>query len=89
MRFAHVPGAWLESIKEATALTLEEAIVAPHRLQALALTHVCLANAQLVVPGKRLLWRAACQRLHPPGCLTRHGIQMGPCSLSLVGNATL
>ena len=35
MRFAHVLEARLKSIKAATALTLDEAVVTPHRLQAL------------------------------------------------------
>ena len=37
MRFAHVLEARLKSIKAATALTLDEAVVTPHRLQALVL----------------------------------------------------
>jgi transposase len=48
MRFAHVLEARLRSIKEATALTLDEAVVMPHRLQALVLVDQLRVTLQAI-----------------------------------------
>mgnify|MGYP001824906652 FL=1 len=48
MRFAHVLEARLKSIKEASALTLDEAVVMPHRLQALVLVDQLRVTLQAI-----------------------------------------
>ena len=48
MRFAHVLEARLRSIKDATALTLDEAVVTPHRLQALVLVDQLRVTLQAI-----------------------------------------
>ena len=48
MRFAHVLEARLKSINAATALTLDEAVVTPHRLQALVLVDQLRVTLQAI-----------------------------------------
>jgi len=48
MRFAHVFQARLRSIKAATALTLDETVVTPHRLQALVLVDQLRVTLQAI-----------------------------------------
>ena len=48
MRFAHVLEARLRSIKAAAALTLDEAVVTPHRLQALVLVEQLRVTLQAI-----------------------------------------